>query len=322
MLQLKNDELNIDLKRSQHELSAWKERSIRNTVDAEESSLNHKRNERDLEFKTEKISALTTDNEIKEETIAKQAREISTMKITIAEMKSQIQDMNYRKDRELDLAREDAMGSMAALKDLPEELRIAHRRLDESLGEIRALEEANSDLKFQLDRSQKQLILTEQNESEMKIYHNKLSAAEIRLDEVQKALEETTEELDIARSETQQWRVRADERQQSINALERQIEAANAESRRTLIAEREKYEIKERSLQTKYSDMELELTRQKGELRAVKSQRDELESRSEHVMSDLRERLDHSEATNRSMQSYVNFLKTSYTSTFGDALDE
>lgn len=49
MLQLKNDELNIDLKRSQNELSAWKERSIRNTVDAEESSLNHKRNERGTE---------------------------------------------------------------------------------------------------------------------------------------------------------------------------------------------------------------------------------------------------------------------------------
>ena len=92
-------------------------------------------------------------------------------------------------------------------------------RLDESLGEIRALEEANADLKFQLDRTQKQLILTEQNESEMKIYHNKLSAAEIRLDEVQKALEETTEELDIARSETRQWRVRADERQQNINGI-------------------------------------------------------------------------------------------------------
>ena len=90
-------------------------------------------------------------------------------------------------------------------------------RLDESLGEIRALEEKNADLQFQLDRSQKQLILTEQNESEMKIYHNKLSAAEIRLDEVQKALQETAEELDIARSETQQWRIRADERQQSIN---------------------------------------------------------------------------------------------------------
>ena len=53
----------------------------------------------------------------------------------------------------------------------------------------------------------------------MKIYHNKLSAAEIRLDEVQKALEETTEELDIARSETRQWRIRADERQQNINGI-------------------------------------------------------------------------------------------------------
>lgn len=89
--------------------------------------------------------------------------------------------------------------------------------MDEALGEIRSLEEKNADLQFQLDRTQKQLILTEQNESEMKIYHNKLSAAEIRLDEVQKALEETTEELDIARSETNQWRIRADERQQSIN---------------------------------------------------------------------------------------------------------
>ena len=74
----------------------------------------------DLEYKTQKISSLAAENEIKEETITKQAREISTMKVTIAEMKSQIQDMNYRKDREL--ARE------AALKDLPEELRIADRR--------------------------------------------------------------------------------------------------------------------------------------------------------------------------------------------------
>ena len=37
-------------------------------------------------------------------------------------------------------------------------------------------------------------------------------------------------------------------------------------------------------------------------------------------LNDLRDRLEHSEATNRSMQSYVNFLKSSYQNTFGDDL--
>ncbi len=184
----------------------------------------------------------------------------------------------------------------------------------------------------------------------MKIYHNKLSAAEIRLDEVQKALEETTEELDIARSETQQWRVRADERQQSINGIstlyksfltEYSARKTNRSCKCWIKADsycRAREIRNQRALSADKifrhgawvdtpkgrTPVELILS-VKNKLtifRAVKSQRDELESRSEHVMSDLRERLDHSEATNRSMQSYVNFLKTSYTSTFGDALDE
>ena len=40
----------------------------------------------------------------------------------------------------------------------------------------------------------------------------------------------------------------------------------SVESRRTLISEKEKYEIKERSLHNKVSEIELELTRSKGEI--------------------------------------------------------
>ena len=54
---------------------------------------------------------------------------------------------------------------------------------------------------------------------------------------------------------------------------------------------------------------------------AVKRQKDESERRLETQANDLRDRLDHSEATNRSMQSYVNFLKNSYQTTFGDDLE-
>ena len=34
---------------------------------------------------------------------------------------------------------------------------------------------------------------------------------------------------------------------------------------------------------------------------------------------DLKDRLDQSQSTNRSMQNYVSFLKTSYSNVFGDA---
>ena len=58
--------------------------------------------------------------------------------------------------------------------------------------------------------------MSQQGETELKIYNNKLTAAEIRLDEVQHALDETSEELEQARSETNNFRLRADERQHTI----------------------------------------------------------------------------------------------------------
>ena len=90
-------------------------------------------------------------------------------------------------------------------------------RLDEALGDIRRLEERNADLQFQLDRSQRDLAASQQGETEIKIYNNKLTAAEIRLDEVQRALDDTQNDLDQARNESNNWRLRADERQQTIS---------------------------------------------------------------------------------------------------------
>ena len=55
---------------------------------------------------------------------------------------------------------------------------------------------------------------------------------------------------------------------------------------------------------------------------AVKRQKEDAERRHSSAVNDIRDRLDHSEATNRSMQSYVNFLKSSYQNTFGDDLAE
>lgn len=319
-LKIHNDELTLDLNRTQSELRAWKERTRRNDQEADANISNLKESERDLQYKQHKIVSQQHELEEKNDMINKQARELGTLKVTLADAKAQIQEINASRDREIENAREDAFGSMKALRDLPHELRQAHQRLDEALGEIRTLEEKNADLSFQLERSTKQLNASHTNENEIKIYNNKLTAAEIRLDEVQRALDETNDELDATRAESNNWRLRADERQQTIAALERQIESLTVESRRGLLSEKEKFDIKERSLHNKISDIELELTRSRGEISAVKRQREESERRLASDNGDLRDRLEHSEATNRSMQSYVNFLKSSYQSTFGDDL--
>jgi len=319
-LKLHNDELTLDLNRTQSELCAWKERTRRNDQEADANISNLKESERDLQYKQQKILSQQHELEEKNDMINQQARELGTLKVNLADAKAQIQEISASRDREIQNAREDAFGSMKALRDLPHELRQAHQRLDEALGEIRTLEEKNADLSFQLERSTKQLNASQMNENEIKIYNNKLTAAEIRLDEVQRALDETNDELDSTRAESNNWRLRADERQQTIAALERQIESLTVESRRGLISEKEKFDIKERSLHNKISDIELELTRSRGEISAVKRQREESERRLAADNSDLRDRLEHSEATNRSMQSYVNFLKSSYQSTFGDDL--
>jgi len=320
-LKLQNEELTLDLNRTQTELSAWKERSRRNDVEADDNLANLKESERDIQYKEQKLIAQRHELEEKEDIVNRQSREIASLKIALADAKAEVQKVALTSERQIENAREDALEGMKALKDLPQELRQAHNRLDEALGDIRRLEERNADLQFQLDRSQRDLAASQQGETELKIYNNKLTAAEIRLDEVQRALDDTQNDLDQARNESNNWRLRADERQQTISALERQIEAMSVESRRTLISEKEKYEIKERSLHNKVSEIELELTRSKGEITAVKRQKDESERRLETQANDLRDRLDHSEATNRSMQSYVNFLKNSYQTTFGDDLE-
>lgn len=321
-LKLQNEEIILDLNRTQNELEAWRERTRRNHDEVDENIATLKQSEREIQYKQQKIVSQTHELEEKDEMINRQAREMGTLKVALADAKAHVIEVQASKHRDIENAREDALGSMQALKDLPQELRQAHTRLDEALGEIRSLEERNADLEFQLNRSKNALAMSQQNESELQIYNNKLSSAEIRLDELQRALDETSEDLEKQRTETNNWRLRADERQHTISALERQIEATIVEQRRAILTDQEKYNIKERSLQNKLSDLELELTRSKGELSAIKRQKEDADRRLELQANDLRDRLDHSEATNRSMQSYVNFLKSSYQSTFGDDLVE
>jgi len=319
-LAIQLDESKLDGKRIRSELEAWKERSRRNIDQAEDQIQALHESQRGAKHAEEKIMAKTRELKEKDALIEDQAAEIGKLRVNLAETKAHLETMAKNRHAELDHAREDALASLQTLRDLPEELQQAHRRLDEAIKEIRRLEEINADLEIQVHRSNTNLNISQSAETELKIYSQKLNSAEIRLEEIQRSLNDANEENDQIRQDATNWRLRADERQHTISALERQIEALSAEHRRALESEQEKFAIKERSNNNRLSDLELEMTRCNGELSAVKRQKEDSERRYDSQMNDLRDRLEHSEATNRSMQSYVNFLKSSYQNTFGDDL--
>ena len=107
--------------------------------------------------------------------------------------------------------------------------------MDEAIREIRTLEEKNADLEVQLHRANTQANLSESAEAEIKIYNQKLNSgkvinifwkfkkkmflAEIRLEELQRSLNEANEDNDQLRQDATNWRLRADERQHTIQGF-------------------------------------------------------------------------------------------------------
>ncbi|XP_042300536.1 outer dense fiber protein 2-like [Sceloporus undulatus] len=82
---------------------------------------------------------------------------------------------------------------------------------------------------------------------------------------------------------------------------------------------RERAAARERTAQSKILDLETQLSRTKTEMNQLRRNKDDAEHRYQSRLQDLKDRLEQSESTNRSMQNYVHFLKSSYANVFGDS---
>jgi outer dense fiber protein 2 len=77
--------------------------------------------------------------------------------------------------------------------------------------------------------------------------------------------------------------------------------------------------LKERFYQQRTNDLEQQIVRIRQEYTQLKREKDELERRYTSQLGELRDKLEQSNTNNRSMQNYVNSLKTTYASVFNDA---
>lgn len=105
---------------------------------------------------------------------------------------------------------------------------------------------------------------------------------------------------------------------EEVASLNRELDSFRAESRRQIEDMREKGSSKERATQSRITDLEAQLSRATSQCTQQRKAKEEVERKLHSRLHDLQERLDQSQATKKSLENYVNFLKSSYSSIFND----
>ncbi|KAF3821040.1 hypothetical protein GH733_011193 [Mirounga leonina] len=183
-------------------------------------------------------------------------------------------------NKEIEAARRQFQSQLADLQQLPDILKITEAKLAECQDQLQGYERKNIDLTAII------------------------SDLRSRIEHQGDKLEMAREKHQASQKENKQLSLKVDE-------LERKLEATSAQNIEFLQVEQTKEHAvsKERAAQSKILDLETQLSRTKTELSQLRRSRDD----------DLKDRLEQSESTNRSMQNYVQFLKSSYANVFGDS---
>ncbi|XP_064867574.1 outer dense fiber protein 2-like isoform X5 [Oncorhynchus nerka] len=111
-----------------------------------------------------------------------------------------------------------------------------------------------------------------------------------------------------------------EERARECSILSKQLEQAFKDGQREADQSLERALFKDRSIQTKALDLESQLGLRKTELSQLRRSKEDMELRFQNQLKNMKERLEQSDSTNRSLQNYVQFLKASYSNVFGDSV--
>ncbi|XP_051525459.1 outer dense fiber protein 2-like [Myxocyprinus asiaticus] len=110
-----------------------------------------------------------------------------------------------------------------------------------------------------------------------------------------------------------------EEKTWECDSLFRQAEQAREEAQRQMDQCLERILSKEQSAQSKKLDLETQLSLAKNELGQLRRSKDDMEKRFQCKLQDMKNQLEQVNSTNRSLQNYVHYLKSSYTNVFGDS---
>uniref|UniRef100_H0WIM2 Outer dense fiber protein 2 n=1 Tax=Otolemur garnettii TaxID=30611 RepID=H0WIM2_OTOGA len=233
-------------------------------------------------------------------------------------------------NKEIEAARRQFQSQLADLQQLPDILKITEAKLAECQDQLQGYERKNidltaiiSDLRSRIEHQGDKLEMAREKHQASQKENKQLS---LKVDELERKLEATSAQnieflQVIAKREEaiHQSQLRLEEKTRECGSLARQLETAIEVPCVQVEQTKEHALSKERAAQNKILDLETQLSRTKTELSQLRRSREDADRRYQSRLQDLKDRLEQSESTNRSMQNYVQFLKSSYANVFGDS---
>ncbi|XP_074547169.1 outer dense fiber protein 2 [Halichoeres trimaculatus] len=247
----------------------------------------------------------------------------------LAQAEREAQMVRAELEKEIEEVRRELLGRLTELEPLPEALRHSKVRLQEAQERERSQERRNMELSTTLT-DLRMKVETQSSQMELLRQKNKLLMEENRqlqqrVDSLERKLEDVgSQNSDLLavvgkREEAiHSNQLRLEEKSRECSLLSRKLEEALEDARQQMSDTRERAASKERSTQSKIVELETQLSRTSSEIKQLQRSKEEVERRYQNRLQDVKDRLEQSDNTNRSLQNYVQFLKASYANVFGD----
>ncbi|XP_029367274.1 outer dense fiber protein 2-like isoform X1 [Echeneis naucrates] len=243
----------------------------------------------------------------------------------------QLWEVEVSLEKEKGQVRRELLGRLRGLETLPDKLRRTEQQLRDAQQEADAYEKRNlehhaalSDVRHKVEQQgtqlerfqQKNLLLQEENN----VLKEKIHNLERRLEVMKVENKELSQALDSKEAAIRSAQQQIAEKSSECSVLSRQLQQTLDDAQRQVDENIQKVLAKERATQSKALDLQSQLSRAKSELSQLQRSKEEMERRFQSQLQNMKDRLEQSDSTNRSLQNYVHFLKTSYGNVFGDSL--
>ncbi|XP_054587029.2 outer dense fiber protein 2 [Nothobranchius furzeri] len=315
-LSAENASIKLDNQRLRSELTSSEEKFRGFHAEARRLKSSILKYENLVEKYKKKVHQARLDSEecyLKLEMTQKETREV---KESLEKEKEQVRQELLVRLRELELLPEKLRRTEQQLREAQQEAEVYERRNTEhsaALSEVRLKVEQ---LGAQMETSQQRnLLLQEENG----ILREKMTKLERKLDNVTAENKEMSQALVSKDGLTCSLQQQLEEKTRECSILSRQLKQTLDDAQRQVDDSLQKLLTKERASQSKALELQSQLSRANTDLSQLQRSKEEMERRFKTQLQNLKERLERSDSTNRSLQNYVHFLKTSYGNVFGDS---
>ncbi|XP_058492312.1 outer dense fiber protein 2-like isoform X2 [Solea solea] len=315
-----------ELRKQMHHVSAENaSNKLENqTLKAESSSCEEKVRLLQSEARQLKLSIKKLENVVEKykKKVQEARQEADDLCLKLQETQQETREVQESLEQEKERVRRELLARLRELETMPDRLRRAEQQLRDAQQEADAHQRRNMEHCSALSEveqqgaqlqtyQQRNLLLQEENDVLTEKTHNLERKLEKMKSENRDMCDTVTSQDDIQQQ--------LEDKTLECSVLTRQLQQTVDDAQRQVDDGVHKVLVKERVSQSKVLDLQSQLSRAKSELSQQQRSKEQMENRFQTHLQNLKDRLDQSDCTNRTLQNYIHFLKTSYGNVFGDS---